>query len=346
MPLPKSGTNDAIMVVVDRFTKMAHFIPTQMTLDGKEAARLFFLHVVRNHGLPESVVSDRDSRFTGMFWSGLMNSLGTKLLFSSAYHPETDGQTERVNRVLEDYLRLYVAADQSDWAELLPIAELCYNNAYHSSLGMSPFEALMGRNPRMPDTFAPLQWQSVSLEEYQVTQREAWERAKVSLKQSQDRYKAVADLRRTEVHYEVGDLVWLKTENMRLPPHLSHKLASPYIGPYKIVKKVGEEAYRLKLPKEMRRVHSTFHTKLLKKYFEDPSRGQSIRPAPELVDGEEEWEVETILNARLRNYRNQRKKEYLIKWKGYPLQEATWESAANLKNAQEAIQEFEARQRT
>ncbi|MCU1415826.1 MAG: hypothetical protein JWN80_3166, partial [Microbacteriaceae bacterium] len=146
-PLPKSGDCDSILVVVDRLTKMGLFIPTTTKLKAEGLAELFIRHVFSKHGVPADIVSDRGSKFTSSFWRSLSEALGIEQSLSTAFHPETDGQTERVNQVLEQYLRLYVSYDQSDWVRLLPLAEFAYNNTPHSSTTLSPFFANKGYNP-------------------------------------------------------------------------------------------------------------------------------------------------------------------------------------------------------
>ena len=142
--------HDAIMVTVDRLTKVAHFTPIRSSYTTTSVANVFMRDIVRLHGIPRTIISDRDPVFTSAFWTSLQHDLGTQLNFSSAYHPETDGQTERVNQVLEDMLRMYVMDRQSQWEDYLYLVEFAYNNGYHSSIGMAPFQALYGRPCRTP----------------------------------------------------------------------------------------------------------------------------------------------------------------------------------------------------
>ena len=142
--------HDSIMVVVDKLTKVAHFIPVRSSYNVASVARIFMEQVVRLHGIPKKIISDRDPVFTSSLWRSLQRELGTQLNFSSAYHPETDGQTERVNQILEDMLRMYVMDRQNKWEEFLYLVEFAYNNGYHSSIGMAPFQALYGRPCRTP----------------------------------------------------------------------------------------------------------------------------------------------------------------------------------------------------
>lgn len=142
--------HDAIMVVVDRLSKVAHFIPVKSSYNAASVAKVYMEHIVRVHGIPKKIISDRDPVFTSSLWRAMQRELGTQLNFSSAYHPETDGQTERVNQILEDMLRMYIMDRQNKWEEYLHLVEFAYNNGYHSSIGMAPFQALYGRPCRMP----------------------------------------------------------------------------------------------------------------------------------------------------------------------------------------------------
>jgi transposase InsO family protein len=145
-----SHRHNAILVIVDKLTKSAHFIPVRDTYDVTDVARVFVSEVIHLHGIPKKIISDRDSRFTSRFWTSLQSALGTQLNLSTTYHPETDGKTERVNQVMEDMLRMYVMDNQTQWEKYLPLVEFSYNNSYHSSIGMPPYEALYGRPCRTP----------------------------------------------------------------------------------------------------------------------------------------------------------------------------------------------------
>jgi transposase InsO family protein len=145
-----SHRHNSILVIVDKLIKSAHFILVRDTYDVTDVARVFVNEVVHLHGIPKNIVSDRDSKFTSRFWTSLQSTLGTQLNLSTAYHPEIDGQTKRVNQVMEDMLRMYVMDNQTQWEKYLPLVEFAYNNSFHSSIGMPPYEALYGRPCRMP----------------------------------------------------------------------------------------------------------------------------------------------------------------------------------------------------
>ncbi|MCO5575182.1 hypothetical protein L7F22_028979 [Adiantum nelumboides] len=151
--LRRTKGNAQILVIVDRFFKMAHFISCKKAASAPDIASIFVQHIFRIHGLPRSIISDRDPKFTGHFWTSLFKSLGTNLLFSSAYHPQTDSQTERVNQILEEMLRHYIQIRLAAWEEYLPLVEFAYNNPPHSVTGMTPFQAAYGHTPLVPTNF-------------------------------------------------------------------------------------------------------------------------------------------------------------------------------------------------
>src|SRR5438105_3282508 len=271
LPRTQKG-NDSIWVIVDRLTKVAHFIPVKTIYRGDKYAQLYVDHILQLHGVPNRIVSDHDPQFTTRFWKILHALLGTKLDFSSAYHPQTDGQTERVNQILEDMLRACVLTYDKDWEKSLSFAEFSYNNSYQASLKMAPFEALYGRKRR-----TPLMWSDVGERslfgpaiikdaEEQVT------KVRENLKAAQSRQKSYADTRRRDLEFQEGDYVYLKVSPIRGTQRfqIKGKLAPRYIGPYRINKKIGAVPYRLELPAEMSDIHDVFHVSQLKKCLKIP----------------------------------------------------------------------------
>jgi hypothetical protein len=334
MRLPKTHKgHDAIMVVVDRFSKMVKFIPTVSNVSASGTARLFLDHVFRLFGMPESIVSDRDPRFTGKFFTELCHLLDVKQSFSSAFHPESDGQTERANRVLEDALRHYVAPDGKDWDEHLALAEFAVNNAFHASIQSTPFFLNYGRHPRVPGH--PEFPSKVPQAQGQVRRfRELWERAKKCLQAARDRQKAYVDAHRKPVTFEVGDRVLLATKNAQPKNVLGRKLMPKWMGPFTIIEKVNPVAYRLALPEGLR-WHPVFHVSLLKAY----SEGGRVQPPPlpEIVNGEPEFEVEKILADRTRGTQL----EFLVKWLGFAQEHNSWEPAeVILENCEELVNAY------
>ena len=249
--LPKTETcHDAIVVFVDKLSKMAHYVATRTEVTAPELAQLFFVEVVRHHGLPESIVSDRDPRFTSIFWRALWSQLGTTLSISTAYHPQTDGQTERQNRTLEEMLRAYVSARQDDWDECLAAAEIAYNNSIQASTGATPFFLNYGQHPRLALDHAISAAQTSNnptAADRIAALHQQLEKAKVALHSAQQRQAQYANQNRREVQLTPGvDRVWLSTEHLQLKDSgQTKKLLSKYIGPFNIKRNVGAVSYRI-----------------------------------------------------------------------------------------------------
>ncbi|GJW90915.1 putative reverse transcriptase domain-containing protein [Tanacetum coccineum] len=228
--LPKiSNGHDTIWVIVDRLTKSAHFIPTREINSMETLTRLYIKEIVSRHGVPISIISDRDSHFTSRFWQSLQNALGTQLDMSTAYHPETDGQSERTIQTLEDMLRACVIDFGKGWEKHLPLVEFSYNNSYHASIKATPFEALYGRKCRSPRSYA--------------------------------------NIRRKPLEFQVGDRVMLKVSPRKGVIRFGKqgKLNPRYIGPFKILERISPVAYKLGFPEELSNVHSTFYVSNIKK---------------------------------------------------------------------------------
>jgi hypothetical protein len=332
--LPKSKQFDSIFVVVDRSSKQAHFIPTTTKLDGPGCAELFLKEVFRIHGLPRTIISDRDSKFLSKFWRRLVQLLGIKHNPSTAYHPQTDGQTERVNQVLEQYLRAFVNHAQTDWVDLLPFAEFAYNNAENSSTKMSPFFANYGFHPRF-DTIPHEEEQVPSAESFLDRLKTIHDQLRLNLSDARDAYKNTADARRLPTpDIKVGDHVWLNAKNIKLKTR-SKKLSPRNLGPFKVISQVSDVNFKLELPSTMSKIHPVFHVSLLEPAHVDSSRTLP-RPPPELVDDEFEYEVETILDSK----RVGRGVKYLVHWKGYGVEDRTWEPIKHLANSQDELEAF------
>ena len=193
-----SQRHNAILVIVDKLTKSAHFIPVRDTYDVTDVERVFVSEVIRLHRFPTKIISDRDSRFTSRFWTSLQSALGTQLNLSTAYHPETDGQTERVNQVLEDMLRMYVMDNQTQWERYLPLVEFAYNNSYHSSIGMPPYQALYGRPCRTPLSWEKLEDRVIVGLELVQEMEEQVRNIRLRLKEAHDRQNSYVDSHRTD----------------------------------------------------------------------------------------------------------------------------------------------------
>jgi hypothetical protein len=336
--LPKVNGYDQIWVIVDRFTKMAHFIPLKNRV-AHTLALAFIREIWRLHGLPMGVVSDRDTVFTSKLWSEIMRLLDISQDMSTAYHPQTDGQTERVNQVLEQYLRTYCSWDQKNWVELLPYAEFCYNNTVHSSTKMTPFYANFGYHPGHNYPAVEVISNVPAAEEFVLKLQKLREDMRETLllaKKRMAKYynRKVAD---QEPKFKVGDWVMLNAKDfktIRPSKKLDHKMR----GKFKVKRLVGPHAYELDLPVSIGK-HPVFHISLLEPYIQNELPGRRTpTPPPELdLDGENVWEVEEILSSRTRN----KKVQYLVKWKGYSPDDNTWEPYDNLLGgAEEAVKNF------
>src|SRR4051812_19438892 len=266
LPRTRSGY-DSIWVVVDRLTKVAHFIPVKTIYTSAKLAKIYMTRIVCLHGVLRSIVSDRGTQFTSKFWNQLHETLGTRLEFSTAFHPQTDGQTERVNQILKDMLRACALDYGSSWDDNLPYAEFSYNNSYQASIKMAPFEALYGKK-----CTTPLLWSGlgeIKLFGPDIIQ-EAEEKVRLikgRLKIAQSRQKSYADKKCSDITYETGDRVYLRVSPLRGIKRfgIKEKLAPRFIGPFKVLSHKGEVAYEIELPDVLLAVHNVFPVSQLKK---------------------------------------------------------------------------------
>jgi hypothetical protein len=332
LPKTKRG-NDTIVVWVDKLTKMMHAAATPSANGETKApgmARLFFDNVVRLHGVPKKIVSDRDKRFDSNFWRCLWQLLGTKLAMSTAYHPQTDGQTERMNRTLEDILRHYVSFHHDDWDDHLTAAEIAINNSVSQSTGFSPYFLNYGRHPSFPVTSLLPASPNETVAETMRKMHENIEIARSGMAQAQARQQQYANSRRRDVVFKEGEEVYLSTKNLPLREGIA-KFTGKYTGPFKIIKVISPVAYKLAIPLDWKdnRLHDVFHISLLKRHieateFED--RPNDSRPEPLIeLPPEGEYYPECILRQRISLYHPESTYEYLVKWKGCDDSENTWE---------------------
>ncbi|CAJ2635756.1 unnamed protein product [Trifolium pratense] len=330
--LPKSKGYEAILVVVDRLSKYVHFVPLKHPYTAKVIAETFVREVVRLHGIPLSIVSDRDPIFMSNFWKELFKLQGTQLKMSTAYHPETDGQTEVVNRCLETYLRCFVTDQPKTWSNWISWAEYWFNTSYHNSSGKTPYEVLYGRVPPVITRWVKGETRVEAVQKELEDRDEALRQLREQLQKAQDRMAQLANKKRCDRKFEVGEWVFVKLRAHRqhsVVCRINAKLAARYYGPYPVLARVGAVAYKLKLPAGSR-VHPIFHVSLLKKAV---GTYQDEEELPEL-EGEQGTliEPEDILARRFVQVQNEWVDQVLIHWKGQKLEEATWEDTVMLRS--------------
>lgn len=333
LPVTETGY-DALYVVVDRLTKMIHLIPTHTTATAEDSAGLFFREIFRIHGLPSSIVSDRDAKFTSDFWVSLFKLTGTALDMSTAYHPQTDGQTERANRTVEEMLRHYCADHEQDWDKLLSAVEFAYNSSVHASTGKTPFMLNYGYEPSAP--LALLRDNTGTAETGAVNflsrLQEAMAEAKAKLQTAQERMVRYADQAKRDHQYKTGDKVWFSTSNLRSAP--KGKLTSPFIGPFKILDMVPSgNAAKLELPSTIK-IHPVVNVSFLKPYREAPDiPGHTPEPPPPPIISDKGvcYVVESIINRRTRTVGGTVIYDYRVKWQGYGARDNTWVPEESLR---------------
>jgi hypothetical protein len=336
--LPNSEGFNSILVIVDRLSKQAIFIPTNTTDTAAHLAQQFIKNVFAKHGLPADIISDRGRLFVSKFWQSLCEALDISSNLSTAYHPQTDGQTERTNQTLEQYLRIFVNYQQDDWATQLPLAEFVYNNTPHSATGVSPFFANKGFNPRLTISLKDIPSHEAHLAATDLKALHGYLREQVQV--ANEAYKRFEDPHRLPTpDWPVGTKVWLDWRNVKTRRPMK-KLDHKRHGPFEIKDKISTHAYRLKFPPSLKGIHDVFHVSLLEKVApEHHPKRRPDPPPPMEADGEESFEVAEILDSR----RRYNKIQYLVRWEGYGPEDDTWEPIENLEGSREALDEFHAR---
>ncbi|KAJ1584617.1 hypothetical protein NDA11_003564 [Ustilago hordei] len=331
-----SKTYDSILVIVDRLTKFAILAPTHKTVTAKQTAVLLYGHMVRLFGYPDHMVSDRGRQFISGAWKAFAEQMGVKHSLSTAYHPQTDGQTERVNQVIEQYLRMYCNYEQNDWANLLDTAAFVYNNTVHNSIGVSPFFACYGWNPKAhPDIPQRLGVNDPGRFEYLMDGKERCKYLQEQIREAQRRSVNQYNRKHKDIEFKVGDMVYINRRNWKTR-RPTPKLDTRFAGPYPVQERVGRRAYRITLPANLR-VHDVFHVSML-----EPARTSSLpqraeQPTiPSLPDEDLDFEVEALIDKRSHNGTT----EYKVLWRGYSEETASWEPVENL-NCPDLIQEYE-----
>jgi len=318
--LPESQGHNAILVVNCRFTKRVHFIAAHDETSTIGLATLYRDNVWKHHGLPDEIISDRGPQFASALMKELNKLLGIETKLSTAYHPQTDGQTERTNQELEQYLRIFINHRQTDWVDWLPIAEFAYNNKVHSSTKQTPFFLDTGIHPRMG--IEPIrETKHEQAEEFTTRMKSSRQEAEAALSKAASDMKRYADQSRKEKPtYKVGQKVWLEASNFSTD-RPSKKLSHRRLGPYPIVEIVNPNTVKLRLPHQLR-IHPVFNVSDVRPFNESTIPGQKSKtPEPVIVNEETRYEVEEILNSRL----SRGKLQFLIKWKGYTDEHNSWQ---------------------
>jgi hypothetical protein len=334
--LPENGSMDAILVVVDRFSKMAHFILTTSEISSQETAELLLHHVWKLHGTPRKILSDRGPQFVSSVWKNLCQRLGIGRKLSTAHHPQTNGQTERMNAQQEQYLRAYVNHTQENRSRHLPTAEFSYNNACSSAARQSLFFVVYRHHlridvkPRGPDSA-----KEPSANDLQKMPDAAYKsllRAQLVIEEHSNKHQT------PQLAFNPGDSTYLSSQHLSTDRSCK-ELREKFLVPFKILEQVGTKAYKLDLPLSMK-VHPVFPVELMKPAPQDPlpSQPQFHIPPPIVIQGQEEYEVEEILNSR---HTSSGALEYKVHWVGYPT--PTWEAAEDVQRSKRLLAQYHAR---
>lgn len=332
--LPQTARGmDTIVVFVDRLSKMVHLVACTKTVSSEGMARLFEQNVFKLHGIPQDIVSDRDVRFQSRFWQEWCQRFGIQLRMSTAKHPQTDGQTENANGVLEDTLRHFVGPTQTDWDDKLAVAEFAMNSAVNASTKASPFMLNYGQTPDTP-VVAYLRGMNPRVNPFVGKWKEQLETAKKNLLAAQERQKNFADRKRRPADvYNVGDQVLIHMKHFRLAPGLKLKLAPRFLGPFVVTKVIGPKnlSYKVDLPPPLHRMHNVFHVSSLKRYVAGATR---TPPAlPQVAAEEADWVVDYVSDVR----GSGRNRQYLVQWLNGG---ETWEHEAFMLHHRQAIKSY------
>ena len=318
--------HDAVWVIVDRLTKSVHFLAVRMTFTLEEFYRLYIREIIRLHGVPVSIVSDRDPRFTVHFWKSFQKDMGTRLAMSTTFQSQTDGQSERTIHVLEDMLRACVFDHKGSLEEHLPLVEFVYNNSYPTSKQMAPYEALYGRPCRSPICWAEVGESSITSPDLIRDTSEKVSLIRQRLLTAQSRQKSYVDRRRRPLEFEFGDHVFLKVMPKRGVVRFDKrgKLSPRFIGPFEILERMGTVAYRLALPPSMSGVHEVFHVSMLRRYSPNPAHVMDWGKIEDDTDGTFEEGPVRIMDSRDQVLRRKTVRLVKVPWQHRGVEEATW----------------------
>ncbi len=318
MGLPQHQGHNAILTIVDHgCSRTAIFLPCSDTIIGPEITQLYLDYVYQWFGLPMKMISDRDPRFTSQFGKALTEKLGIQQNLSTAFHPQTDGLSERKNQWVEQYLQLVTSNDPKGWTHWLALATIVHNNRINTTTGLSPNQILFGYNPTL-NSDKVLQTHNALVESQIKMMTENHTNAIWVLNKVADQKGPPPS------QFQIKEQVWLDASHLKLP-HQKAKLILKCLGPFKITQEISPVAYRLELPPNWR-IHDVFHASLLTPYHEtNTHRPNFAQPPPDLINREDEYEVERIVTHR--QFGQLKKLQYLIKWKGYPKSDNIWEPA-------------------
>ena len=328
--LPPSKGYDSIFVVIDHFTKMAHFIPCHESITAKETINLFINNIVRLHGFPDKIVSDRGPQFISNFWRSLFEIAGVKISLTSAFNPQSNGQTERTNQTLENYLRCFLNFQQDNWYDLLPLAEFAFNNSISETTGFTPFESNYGFHPRCDYLDSSINTNNPSAKEFLTNLNEKQMLIYTRLLKAKE--KLVSKNVFSFKEFNIGDLVLLKTKNLSTV-RPSKKLDHLKSGPYEILEKLSPVTYKLKLPASLN-IHPTFHIRLLEPFHK--RNGEITSTVDDTLKFNNEYYVDKILDVK----NEDSSFSYLVQWKNFPIEESTWELLNHLSNCLAFVRKF------
>ena len=333
--LPPCKGYTAIWTATCKRLKYIHIAPTHDTLDSAGLYHLYLDRIWKLHGTSDKLITDRGPQFSSRYARDVNKNLQIETAMSTAYHPQTDGQSERTNQEVEQVLRTVVNFHQDDWVDWLPVVEFALNNRYKTSLKTTPFYASYGFHPQigsLPKIDTPI----VSVENFvahlQQVQKDtakSLEQAAVDMKRFYDRHRGKTP------EFAIGQKVLLDNADLSIN-RPSRKLAERRSGPFKVLERIGTHAYKLELPSQWKTVHPVFHVSKIEEYHEDPKHPNHPSPPPDVIEGEPEWEVEEIRDAKFAH----NKIYFLVKWKGWPDSEVSWEPEDNLENSPEIISSF------
>ena len=343
-PLPVSDGYNMICTMTCHTLKQVHFARCLDTVTAAQTVDIVLENIIRLHGTPDIIISDRGTQFKAKFWQEFFRILGTKVKLSTSFHPQTDGSSEIVNKSLGQYLRCFVNYLLDDWSRHLGMCEFAFNNSYHTSIKCSPFWALYGYHPKLNvDLVGAAKGKTMSVPEVEARVarlKDIQEELVRILEQLQINMKRSSNAHRLPgPNLKVGDRVWLSLKNIKSLRGCD-KLDFKRQGPFRITKKIGEVNYELELPHSMRLLHNVFHVDLLELVVENLIEGRVIPPPPPIeIETFMEFEVEEILDSRIRHGRV----EYLVKWKGYGPEENSFQVEEDLGNAKQVLLEFHQR---